>query len=391
MIGLDINYEAENTSEYAIGIRRILHQYPEMGLKEYKTSGIIKEELTKMSIPFESIAETGIIATIGKNSGRCIALRADMDGLQITEQTNSSYSSCFDGYMHACGHDVHMASLLGAARILKGKEDQLKGCVKLIFQPSEENCAGAKLIVKEGGLTGVEEIFGLHIFTDIKYGNISIEPGVRMAETNNFKIVITGRAGHAGKPHQCIDTTVVGAALVMNMQSIVSRQINPIDSAVITVGKFHSGSQYNIISGEAVLEGTVRTFSAEDSIAIGEAIVTMAENTASTFSAQAKVEYQLSAHPVVINDAQVVKTALDGALTCFSPEQFISIPKMMLGEDFSIYQEQIPGAFAFVGAGKEDESAIFPNHHPCFSPDERVVTQGMKLFVSYVLEALSLR
>lgn len=385
---IDIRKETKEISEYIIRLRKHFHRHPELGLEEFETSKRIKEELDKIGVPYEEAAVTGIIATIGKGKGRHIALRADMDALRIEEKTGVSYCSQNPGVMHACGHDAHTAALIGAAIILKKYENLLPGKISLIFQPSEENCKGAKLIVEDGCLLGIDEIFGLHVFGDIECGKISIEEGPRMASSDIFKIKIYGKAGHAGKPQQCVDATLAAAATVLNIQSIISREVNPIDSAVVTIGHIQSGSQHNIISGEAFIEGTVRTFSVETAKAIKNSIERIVYSTASSYGATAVIDYNMSAHPAVVNDKDAVKSALDGARKIFPEESLVSIPKMMLGEDFSVYQKRIPGVFAFVGAGNEEMGRAYPNHNEKFNIDEKAVLISTELHVAYALEAI---
>ena len=385
---IDIRKETKLISEYIIRLRKHFHKYPELGLQEFETSKKIKEELDKINVPYEEAAGTGVIATIGKGKGRHIALRADMDALRVEEKTEVSYCSQNPGIMHACGHDAHIASLLGAAIILKKYEDLLPGKISLIFQPSEENCRGAKLIVEDGCLLDIDEIFGLHVFGDIECGKISIEEGPRMASSDIFKIRIYGKAGHAGKPQQCVDATLTAAAIILNIQSVISREVNPIDSAVVTIGHVQSGSQHNIISGEAFIEGTVRTFSVETAKLVQNSIKRIVYSTAATYGATAVIDYTASAHPAVVNDKEAVKSALDGARKIFPEECLVSIPKMMLGEDFSVYQKTIPGVFVFVGAGNEEMGRAYPNHNEKFNIDEKAVLISTELHVAYALEAI---
>ena len=385
---MDIKDEVKRISTYIIRLRKHFHKYPELGLQEFETSKKIKEELDKLNIPYYSTAQTGIIASIGKSEGRHIALRADMDAIKITEKTGVSYASQNEGVMHACGHDAHMAALIGAANILKKYEDEIPGQIDLIFQPSEENCKGAKLIAEDGYLNDIDEIFGLHVFSDIECGKISIEEGPRMAQSDIFKIKIEGKAGHAGKPHLTIDTAVVTSAIVLNLQSIISREINPIDSAVVTIGHVEAGTQHNIIPGEGLIEGTVRTFSVETAKLVEKAIKRIVHNTVAAYGATATIEYNFCAHPAVINDKEAVQTALEGARKIFSPNMLVNIPKMMLGEDFSEYQKRVPGVFVFVGSGNEEMGRAYPNHNEKFNIDEKAVLYSTMLYVAYAMEAV---
>lgn len=382
---MDIKKEVDMIANYIIRLRKHFHMHPELGMKEVETSQRIKEELANMEIPFVNVGETGVIGIIGKGE-HVIALRADMDALKIQEKNEVGYVSVNPGVMHACGHDAHMAALLGAASILKKYEAELNCTIKLIFQPAEELSLGAKMIADSGHLDGVSGIFGLHIFGDIPVGKISIEEGTRMAASDRFRIQIVGKSGHAGKPHQGIDATVAGAAVVMNLQSIISREFDPIDSAVITVGHFTSGAQHNVISGEALIEGTARTFSNEDAKHIERSIRRIALSTATCYGAAAHVEYQRSLHPEVNNEAKITEAAKKAAQKLFSPEDMVHIPKMMLGEDFSIYQQRIPGVFAFVGGGNEALGRAYPNHHECFNIDEKACLNAAMLHVAFAME-----
>lgn len=384
---MDIKEEVDKRSNYVVRLRKHFHKYPELSMVEYETSKRIKEELSNMEIPFVTAGETGIIGFIGTGK-RVIALRADMDALKITEKNEVGYRSVNPGVMHACGHDAHMAALLGAADVLKTFEKELTCTIKLIFQPSEEDCRGARLICDQGHLDDVNEIFGLHVFGDIPCGNISIQPGPRMAASDIFKIRVDGRSGHAGKPQQCIDATVAGAAMVLNLQTIISREFDPVSAAVVTIGHFESGTQHNIISGEAFIEGTARTFHHRDGNHIEKSVKRIAYNTASTFNATAHVDYQRSLHPVVNNDFDLTQKAIRAAKKVFTEDAFVDIPRMFLGEDFSVYQQRVPGTFAFVGAGNESLGRDFPNHHNRFNIDEKAVINATRLYVAFALEEM---
>lgn len=379
-----ITKEADQLSNYVVNLRKHFHMHPELGMQEYETAKRIRQELTDMEIPYIEVGETGTIGFVGKGT-KVIALRADIDALPITENNEVPYKSQNPGVMHACGHDAHTASLLGAAQILKKYEDTLNCTVKLIFQPSEENCKGAKLICDHGHLDDVEEIFGLHVFTDMPCGTINIQAGQRMAATDIFEINVTGRAGHAGKPQQCIDATVAGAAIVMNLQTVISRELDPNASAVLTVGKFVSGTAHNIISGEATIRGTVRTFTHEDGRQIENAVHRIVDSTAQAYRAKAHVDYQRSLHPEVMNDERVTAFALKNAKKVFPEHMFVDMPKIFLGEDFSVYQQRVPGTFAFVGAGNESLGRAYPNHHDKFNIDEKAVVTATKLYVSFAM------
>lgn len=389
-MNIEIKRETEQIRNYVVNLRKHFHQNPELSMEEWETSKRIKRELEEMDIPFIDAAQTGVIGILGQGEP-IIALRADIDALKVDEKTEVGYKSCTPGVMHACGHDAHMSALLGAAKILKEHETELNCTIKLIFQPGEEVCKGAKMIMDSGCLDHVEQIFGLHVFADIPVGYVNIEPGPRMAESDLFKITIKGRQGHAGKPQQCVDATVAAAATIMNLQQIVSRETNPIDSAVVNIGHVVCGTVRNVVAGSATMEGTVRTFSRAEGRRIQDAVKRVALGTAATYHATADVEYVLAAHPAVDNDPDVAELAYMGAQKVFDENAFLEIPKMMLGEDFSVYQQRIPGAFAFIGAGNEEMGRAYPNHHEKFNIDERAVTNSVMMYLAYVQEYVNRR
>lgn len=378
---MDIIREVNDAMEQIIQYRKDLHRHPETAFEEQKTTGYIKRQLREMKIPYTSLNPTGAVAEVGEGS-RVIALRADIDALQVNEETGCPFASENPGYMHACGHDGHMAVLLGTAKILKKYEKQLKKKILLVFQPAEETAQGANMVLESGLLDRAEEIFGLHIFSGIEAGKISLEAGPRMAATDWFSIDISGKAGHAGKPHLCTDATVIAAATVMNLQTVVSRNIDPLDSAVVTVGRMVSGTARNVVSGHARLEGTVRTFSEETEQMVKERVIEIACSTARQFGGEAFVDYPPSSHPPLVNGPEAVERAKRGAKKVFSEDDFVHVPPMMLGEDYSNYLKTIPGAFAFVGGGAEQ----FPNHHSRFDMDERALSSGVKLMLAYAME-----
>lgn len=378
---MDIIREVNESMEQIKKYREDLHRIPETAFEEFETTEYIKRQLQKMGISYTEMHPTGVVAEIGSGS-KTIALRADIDALHVTEDTGCSFASENTGYMHACGHDGHMAVLLGTAYILKKQEERLSKKILLVFQPGEETARGAKMVLKTGLLDEVGEIFGLHIFSGIEAGKISLESGPRMASTNWFSIEVNGKSGHAGKPHLCTDATVISAAIIMNLQTIISRNIDPLDSAVVTVGKMVSGTARNVISGHARLEGTVRTFSEETEQLVKERVIEIVQSTASQFGGEAVIDYLPSSHPPLVNGAETVERALQGAKKIFTEDDFVHVPPMMLGEDYSNYLTVIPGAFAFVGGGKTQ----FPNHHGRFNMDDRALSSGVKLMLAYAME-----
>lgn len=397
----------EERKEWTRDLFEAFHRIPELSMKEYQTTERIEKELTNLGVACRRLDPTGLAAWIGPSAGPLqdgwtkkdtdsgcgasdrpytIALRADIDALPVKEETGLSYSSCHEGVMHACGHDGHIAGLLTAAAVLKEVEDQLKIRVKLIFQPSEENTQGALHIMKQGVLDDVDEIFGLHLFSDIPTGKISIEEGPRMAQTDRFKISLMGSGGHAAKPHLSRDATVMAAELVMSLQTIISREIDPTEGAVVTVGSLHSGSQYNVISDLAILEGTCRCYREETAGHLQEAIRKRAEAVAAVHGGKARVDYEQGCHPPVINDGPLSRRIHRAAGLLVGEKKLIHAAPLMLGEDFSWYQTQRPGVFAFVGC-QSPGSLCCPNHHPAFRVDEEALSDAALLHLAAVLAA----
>ena len=372
-------------SDYMVEMRRYFHENPEPSSEEYNTSAKIKSELDKMGIPYISIAGTGVIGTItGVKPGKTVALRADMDALQVNECTGLPFASKKEGLMHACGHDGHIASLLGAAKILNEIKDEIHGTVKLFFQPAEETAQGAKKMIEEGALEGVDGVFGIHLWADIELGKISVEAGPRMASTDLFRIKVTGKGGHGSLPHQGVDAVVVGSAIVMNLQSIVSREISPLEPAVVSVGQIKSGSRFNVIAPDAFMDGTTRAFSAEVRGKFHSMIDRIAKNTAEAYRATAVTEYEYLV-PVTINDERCSKIAEEAVRETFGEEALTKFPKITGSEDFSYFSNEREGVLCFVGTGTEN---YYPHHHPKFAVDERALPISASMYAAYTVNYL---
>ncbi|MFW5930210.1 MAG: amidohydrolase, partial [Desulfosalsimonas sp.] len=277
---MDISRLAADQQQMMTGLRRHFHMYPETGWNEYETSRTICSTLDSLQIPYTIAPPTGVIAVIeGAEPGGVVALRADMDALSLEEKNEHDYVSRNFGVCHACGHDAHMAMLLGAAAVLAEIRDKIRGTVKLIFQPAEEIFGGARAIIDAGGIDGVDGIFGLHIRGNLPAGQAAVAPGPIMAAANYFKIDVKGRSGHGGRPHEGVDAVLAASAIVMNLQSIASREINPLETVVVSTGRLSAGTAYNIIAGSAVLEGTTRCFSEDVNKALPERMERIISNT----------------------------------------------------------------------------------------------------------------
>ena len=372
--------QAKLIKEEIISYRRVIHSNPEVGQELPKTKKYVMDKLVEFGYSPEEICESGIVATIkGNKPGKTFLLRADMDALPIAEKTSCDFKST-NGCMHACGHDGHTAILLATAKILKKHESELDRRVYLVFQPAEETAEGARFMLKTGVLDSVKRIYGVHIFNGIPSGKISLEAGPRMAATNWLAVHLYGRSGHAGKPHEGIDTAVAVSSMVMNFQSIISRNLNPLDPAVLTIGKVEAGTARNVIAGEAKIEGTARTFSRQAQEMIESRVKEIAKAHEQMYGVDVSVDFQQSSHGALINDPGVVEDVMEKAGEVFDPSEFTHVEAMMLGEDFANYLEEMDGCFAFIGGG--DHPA---NHHGKFDFDEKALISGVRLMLTFVI------
>jgi len=372
-----------------IAWRREFHKNPELSWEEIKTGNRICEELTGMNIKLKRVAKTGILGTLkGNKPGKTVALRADMDALLVKEVNDVPYRSKNEGVMHACGHDGHVAMLLGAAKILSQMQNEIKGTVKFIFQPAEEIAQGAEKMIHEGVINGVDAVLGIHLWADLETGKVSLEPGPRMASMDLFKITIKGKGGHGSMPHQGVDAIIAAAAVVMALQSIVSREISPLDPAVLTIGKFYGGEGFNVLCDEVFMEGTTRCFDPQVRNKFPSLLERITKKTAEAFRAKGESEYILGSPPV-INNSQISRIASQAVINNFGAESVIKLEKVTAGEDFALYAQKIPGAMAFVGARNENKGAVYPHHHKKFNIDEDALIIGTTLYSQFALDFLN--
>ena len=378
----------EKYKEYSVQIRREFHMNPEPSMKEVRTQKRVMEELMKIGIECKSVAGTGVMGFIhGNGPGKTVALRADMDALELQEENDVPYKSQNQGMMHGCGHDGHTAGLLTAAKILFEMKSEFNGTVKLLFQPGEEVAKGALAMIEDGVMAGVDAIFGIHLWNDCEIGKVSVQAGPRMASAGIFKIYVTGKGGHGSMPHQGVDAAVVGSAILMNLQSIVSREINPLETAVVSIGIFNAGSRFNVIAGEAYLEGTTRCFNMEVNSAFEDQIRRVAENTAKAYRAEVKLDYQQLVIPV-INDERLSKLAQDAVVEINGEDAVLIYEKTTGGEDFSFFSEFAPSVFAFVGSQNTKKLEYYPHHHPQFDFDEDALAVAAGLYSQFALNFL---
>ncbi len=371
---------------YLSSWRRRLHMDPELSFQERKTAKAIAVELKSMGLTVcTGLAGTGVLAMLrGAEAGRCLALRADMDALPIGEETGRPYRSKVPGRMHACGHDAHCAMLLGAARLLSIKKAEIRGTVKLLFQPGEETPPGGALgMIRDGAMEDprVEAVFGLHVDSSLPTGKIGIGVGPMMAASDNFRILIKGRGGHAARPHDCLDPVLGAAQIITALQSIVSRRVDPAMPAVVTVGKISGGTKHNIIPEGVELEGTARSIDARTARMMPAWIRQIAENTARAAGLAAIVDYERG-YPVLSNDPRMAAFAKEVTQEIFGKSATIDIDEpLMGGEDFAYFLQKAPGAFLRLGT-RSGPSTSYPWHHPRFDIDERALPVGARLLAA---------
>ncbi|MEK4156376.1 amidohydrolase [Paenibacillus sp. FSL R10-2779] len=373
---------AEALEEELIGIRRHLHRHPELSNEEYGTTEYIISLLERAGVRIvEYGLSTGVIAEIGgKKPGSVVALRADIDALPIQEESGVSFVSLYPGKMHACGHDFHTAALMGAAYQLKQREQQLQGTVRLLFQPAEEKAQGAQRIIASGALEDVRAVIGLHNKPDLPVGTIGIKGGPLMAAADGFVIEVQGGSSHAAVPEAGIDPIVAASHIVTAFQSIVSRNVSPLQSAVVSVTQIHSGNSWNIIPEKAVLEGTIRTFDETVRSKVLNRFQEVAVGVAAALGAEATVRW-IEGPPPVINDPSLAALGVESVEALGYRE--IQPELSLAGEDFAFYQRVVPGLFVFVGTEGSQEW-----HHPAFNLDERALPVAARFLADVAVRSL---
>ena len=381
--------ECKALQEELVALRRDLHRIPEVGMDLPKTSAYIGAKLEEYGIPYtKNEGDSGLIATIeGGSAGRTLALRADIDALPITEETGVEYASCHEGYMHACGHDAHAAMLLGAAKVLKAHQAQLKGTVRLLFQTAEEMGQGAKVMIQNGGIEGVDAIFGTHIGClidkTIPSGTFIVTPGPAMASFDRFVVTASGQGCHGSTPEKGVDPINIAAHIVLALQAINAREFGACVPVVLTIGSIRGGSQYNVIPGEVVLEGTIRTLDEAVRQKVAQRIEVIAASTAAAFGGSAETEMFWGAPPVV-NHGEMAAFAAECAKEVLGEAQVITrVPSPnMGGEDFACYLQQVPGAFMFLSSSDAALGTDIPHHNAKFNVDESVLWEGSAVFAA---------
>ncbi|MGG5461791.1 M20 metallopeptidase family protein [Clostridium sp. B9] len=396
---MDINLlnEAKEIKDILIDLRRDFHENPELGFEEWRTSGKIKEFLTNEGIEYIETAKTGVCGIIrgtledDSKKDRCIALRSDIDGLPMNDKKSCSYSSKIPGRMHACGHDAHMSILLGAAKLLNRHKDKFSGTVKLLFEPAEETTGGAPLMIEDGVLENprVQKIIGLHVEETLNVGEIMIKKGVVNAASNPFTIKIKGRGGHGAYPHMAIDPIVMASQVVLGLQTIVSREIKPVNPAVVTVGSINGGTAQNIIPDEVTLKGVIRTMTLEDRAYAKERLKEIATSICKAMRGECEVIIEES-YPCLYNDDDMVDLVKETAKEIIGEENVKEQAAPKLGvESFAYFALERESAFYFLGARNEARNIIHSAHNSMFDVDEDLLPIGVSIQSGAALKYLT--
>ncbi|WP_413162254.1 M20 metallopeptidase family protein [Capilliphycus salinus ALCB114379] len=383
-----LRLEIRNLQPQLVEWRRRLHQRPELGFKEQLTAEFITEKLKAWGIEHQTeIAKTGIVATIeGHQPGPVLGIRADMDALPIQEENQVPYKSQHDGIMHACGHDGHTAIALGTAYYLANHRQDFQGTVKFIFQPAEEGPGGAKPMIEAGVLKNpdVDAIIGLHLWNNLPLGTVGVRSGALMAAVELFECTIQGKGGHGAMPHQTVDSIVVGAQIVNALQTIVGRNVDPLEAAVVTVGSFHAGHANNVIADSAKMTGTVRYFNPKYAGFFGKRMEEIIAGICQGQGASYDLNYY-SFYPPVINDSRIAELVRSVAETVIeTPVGIVPECQTMGGEDMSYFLQEVPGCYFFLGSANAEKDLAYPHHHPRFDFDETALGMGVEMFVRCV-------
>jgi amidohydrolase len=365
-----------------VAIRRDLHQHPEVAFDEHRTARVIAQHLQSLGLEPRFVATTGVVAEIeGAKPGPIVALRADTDALPILEQSGVEFASRYPGVMHACGHDMHVAILLGAAEILSQTRHELEGRIRLIFQPAEETTQGAQALVEAGIVEGVEAIFGLHNHPGLPAGKVAFRAGPLMAASDRLQITVLGKGGHAAQPHLSVDPVVAAAGILTGLQTLVSRVVDPLEPLVVSIGHLTAGSTFNVIPDTALMEGTVRYYNPALRPVLPEQLKSSVIGIAQGYRCDAEIEY-LHMVPPVNNDTRLNELALGCAIELLGEENTLPAERSLGAEDFAVYQEHVPGCFFWLGSGGPHGW-----HHPGFTVDENALEVGARLLARIAEEA----
>ena len=379
-----LNGLADSIREQVIEWRRYLHQHPELSFQEEKTAKFVYDTLAsfgglELSRP---TANSVVARLIGEKPGKVLAIRADMDALPILEENTFEFVSQNPGVMHACGHDGHTAMLLGTAKVLSGLRAEIAGEVRFLFQHAEEVWpGGAEEMVQAGAMDGVDMVIGIHLWSPLEQGKVGVIYGPMLASPDTFWITVNGKGGHAAMPHQTIDSIAVGAQVVTNLQHIVSRNADPLDPLVLSVTQFVAGTTHNVIPGSVQMQGTVRSFNQTVRDQMPGLMERVIKGITDAHGASYEFKYQYGYRPV-INSEATTKVVEETVRDVFGDETVEIMPPVMVGEDFSAFQQKAPGTFILVGAGNKEKGITYPHHHSRFTIDEDSMDIGVKLFLN---------
>lgn len=380
-----IKKECENTFREIVEIRRELHRFPEMGNSEFRTTEIIINCLDKWGVKYERLLETGVVAIVeGKDSGKTVALRADIDALPIEEKTELPFSSQNEGIMHACGHDIHTAVLLGTAKILSENKDKFCGKVKLIFEPDEELLGGAERLIEKGAMKDVSAVFGLHVRPELPKGHVQVKYGKSYAAADVFEVDVIGKSVHGAEPQKGIDALLIASHIVTALQTVVSRNLAPTESAVLSVCTFNAGTVCNQIAGKATFGGIMRSLGKETREKLKSLLTSTAIGIAESMGAKCEVRIRES-YPGITNDNEMTAFLKECAEDILGKENVsVSDTPLMTSEDFGFYLDEAPGSFYHVGC-----ECDYPLHSDRFNPDESAILTGMLVNLKAVNEFLN--
>jgi amidohydrolase len=380
---VELTREVKDLAETVIALRRTLHQWPELSFQEERTAALVSDFLHTLGLEVKTgIARTGVVGILrGTQGGKTVLLRADMDGLPVTEASGAAYSSQNTGVMHACGHDGHTAILLTAARVLASQRDRIQGTVKFAFQPAEElPPGGAKGMIAEGVLENprVDAVFGLHLWNGLPVGKIGVEGGPIMASVDRFDVVIKGVGSHGAYPHLGVDPLVVGAQMISALQTVVSREMPPLAPVVVTIGKFQGGTAFNVIPARAELSGTVRTVDAELRQSMPARLERIVRGVSSAMRADCEFSYEFG-YPVTVNDPRMAQFAQQVAAGIVGEANIVAAGMSLGAEDMSYFLEAVPGCYMRLGSGNAEKGLIHPHHSALFDFDEAALPIGVEL------------
>ena len=386
-----IHQAAQNLAQETIETRRDFHRHPEIAFEEVRTSGIIADRLEALGLPTRrNIGKTGVVSLLDTGKpGKTVLLRADIDALPVHEENETDYRSEIDGKMHACGHDGHAAILLSAAKILTEKNEDLSGKLAFVFQPAEEIVRGAQAMLADNALEGIrpDHSIGLHLSSMHPMGIVAVRDGPAMAATDTFRLVIKGKGGHAARPQESIDPVLIAANLVTTLQSLVAREIDPVDQAVISVTSIHGGTAFNIIPEEVELKGTLRTFQPGTRQTLRERILAVAKGVTETMRGGLETEWK-EGSPAVVNDATMNERFRKVARNVIGSDRVAEAPQIMGGDDMSLWLQEAPGSYFFLGAGNAEKGMDYPHHHPKFDIDDSVLPLAVELLTKGAIEFL---